>query len=237
MFAGPNGSGKSTLIEDVKKYYNVGFFVNADVIEAELRAKGFIHCEAYLPTEVNEEDWNSFLERIENKNIDLNRLQAIRITDNILVCLGNIDSYIAASIANFFRDRLLDLEYTFSFETVMSHPSKVAFLKKAKDRGFKTYFYFITTQDPAINIKRIGFRVTKGGHYVSEEKIRERYYRAMNLLYDAFVIADSAFVFDNSSDNKLSLLIEKKESKLHILQDDVPEWIETYLLKKIIGNY
>ena len=32
MFAGPNGSGKSTLIEDVKKYYNVGYFINADVI-------------------------------------------------------------------------------------------------------------------------------------------------------------------------------------------------------------
>ena len=32
MFAGPNGSGKSTLIEDVKKHYNVGYFINADMI-------------------------------------------------------------------------------------------------------------------------------------------------------------------------------------------------------------
>ena len=33
MFAGPNGSGKSTLVEDVKKYYNGGYFVNTDIIE------------------------------------------------------------------------------------------------------------------------------------------------------------------------------------------------------------
>ena len=38
MFAGPNGSGKSTLIEDVKKHYNVGYFINADVIEKQLNA-------------------------------------------------------------------------------------------------------------------------------------------------------------------------------------------------------
>ena len=34
MFAGPNGSGKSTLIQEVKKNYNVGIFINADEIEA-----------------------------------------------------------------------------------------------------------------------------------------------------------------------------------------------------------
>ena len=169
MFAGPNGSGKSTLIEDVKKYYNVGYFINADVIESALKTKGFIHCD-------------DFLQYAENKNIDLNKLQQIHIVDNILVCTGTIDSYIAASVANFFREILLKQQSTFSFETVMSHPSKVDFLKKAKDNGFKTYFYFITTQDPAINIKRIGFRVSKGGHNVSEEKIIERYYRTMDLL-------------------------------------------------------
>ena len=101
--------------------------------------------------------------------------------------------------------------------------------------GFKTYFYFITTQDPTINIKRIGFRVSKGGHNVSEEKIIERYYRTMDLLYNAFVIADTAFIFDNSSEDDRSLLIEKKENKLYFLQENVPEWVKIYLLDKI--NY
>lgn len=235
MFAGPNGSGKSTLIEDVKKYYNVGYFINADVIESALKIKGFIHCDDYLPTEVSQNNWNDFLQYAENKRIDLNKLQQIHIVDNILVCTRTIDSYIAASVANFFREMLLKQQSTFSFEMVMSHPSKVGFLKKAKDNSFKTYFYFITTQDPAINIKRIGFRVSKGGHNVLEEKIIERYYRTMDLLYDAFMIADTAFIFDNSSEDDRSLLIEKKENKLYFLKEDVPEWVKIYLLDKI--NY
>jgi predicted ABC-type ATPase len=36
MFAGPNGSGKSTLIEEIRKTFNIGFFINADKIEAYL---------------------------------------------------------------------------------------------------------------------------------------------------------------------------------------------------------
>ena len=37
VFAGPNGSGKSTLFDAVvKQGYNVGYFINADKIEAEM---------------------------------------------------------------------------------------------------------------------------------------------------------------------------------------------------------
>ena len=57
----------------------------------------------------------------------------------------------------------------------------------------------------------------------------------MDLLYDAFVIADTAFILDNSSEDNCSLLIEKKENKLYFLQEDVPEWVKIYLLDKI--NY
>ena len=66
-FAGPNGSGKSTLIEDVKKHYNVGYFVNADIIEKQLKTQGFINCEEYVPTPITQYDWESFQLNAENK--------------------------------------------------------------------------------------------------------------------------------------------------------------------------
>jgi predicted ABC-type ATPase len=37
MFADPSGSGKSTLIQEVKKSFHVGYFINADIIEAQLK--------------------------------------------------------------------------------------------------------------------------------------------------------------------------------------------------------
>ena len=202
MFAGPNGSGKSTLIEDVKKHYNVGYFVNADIIEKQLKTQGFINCEEYVPTPITQYDWESFQLNAENKQIDKKKLQSIVITDNILVLNTPIDSYIAASIANFFRQILLCTESTFSFETV-------------------------------INIERIGLRVTKGGHNVLEKKVIERYYRSMELLFEAFMIADRAFIFDTTFSDKYSLLIEKKGTEMKILQDVIPEWTHRYLIEKI----
>ena len=231
--AGPNGSGKSTLIEDVKKHYNIGYFVNADIIEKQLNTQGFINCEEYLPTPITQYDWESFQLNAENKQIDKQKLQSIVITDNILVLNTPIDSYIAASIANFFRQILLCTESTFSFETVMSHSSKVDFLKNVKKQAFKTYLYFVTTQDPKINIERIGLRVTKGGHNVLEKKVIERYYRSMDLLFEAFMIADRAFIFDTTFSDKRSLLIEKKGTEMKILQDVIPEWTHRYLIEKI----
>ena len=39
MLAGPNGSGKSFLVDSLSKEVNLGSFVNADVIEAKLKAQ------------------------------------------------------------------------------------------------------------------------------------------------------------------------------------------------------
>ena len=47
MIAGPNGSGKSTLIELLRKSVDLGVYVNADDIEANLLKKPFFHFEDY----------------------------------------------------------------------------------------------------------------------------------------------------------------------------------------------
>ena len=62
MFAGPNGSGKSTLIEEIRKTFNIGFFINADKIEAYLKSKKFFDCSEFFPNPVHQEtvpDWVS----------------------------------------------------------------------------------------------------------------------------------------------------------------------------------
>lgn len=43
VFAGPNGSGKSTLFDQISTKFNVGHFINSDLIEKEISEKGFIH--------------------------------------------------------------------------------------------------------------------------------------------------------------------------------------------------
>ena len=46
MFAGPNGSGKSTL-KDVLDPDWLGIYLNADDIEADIRAQGFVSLEPF----------------------------------------------------------------------------------------------------------------------------------------------------------------------------------------------
>lgn len=233
MFAGPNGSGKSTLIEEIGKQYNLGFFINADDIKHQLDVRKYIDCSSYYPTTLTQNDWTDFLN--ENKNIErVNEsvYKKLSITENLFVCSQPIDSYDAALMATFFRAKLLKKTSTFSFETVMSHESKVTFLNEAKNAGFKTYFYFICTQDPEINIQRVINRAKKGGHDVNKDKIVNRYYRSLELLYAAFKSADRAFIIDNTGVSR-TVLIEKKGNEIFFHEEHIPEWAAVYLLDRL----
>lgn len=233
MFAGPNGSGKSTLIEVISKNYSMGYYINADNIEADIKNKGFIDCSEYIPTDITQADWNDFVNTLSDSRMRREALSLTKITKSILLHpRSEVDSYYASIVAEFLRNILMKSKESFSFETVMSHPSKVEFLEEAKKKGFKTYLYFISTGDPSINITRVNLREKKGGHGVSEEKIRSRYDKSMELLYQAFLLADRAFIIDSSTD-KLQVLIEKDEDEVQILSNKLPEWINIYLLDKL----
>lgn len=144
-----------------------------------------------------------------------------------------IDSYFSSIVSEFFRIILIENDASFSFETVMSHPSKMSFLTDANKKGFKTYLYFISTQDVSININRVKIRVEKGGHNVDAEKVEKRYYKSMELLKDAFLSADRAFILDNSTEDKLGVLVEKDGDTVHIHSKVVPQWVKIYLLDKL----
>ncbi len=236
MFAGPNGSGKSTLINEIQNKCFIGSFINADIIERKFNTTNFIDCNEYLPITVTQADWESFKPIIsaEDKRITSEILDSIVLSDGILTTDFDIDSYTASVVAEFLRHILLECEETFSFETVMSHESKVAFLNKAKEKGFKTYLYFISTKDPSININRVNIRKIKGGHDVEDNKIVNRYYKSLELFSQAFLIADRAYIFDNSSDNQMqNVLIEKNGNDVEVYADEIPEWVKIYLLDKL----
>jgi len=236
MFAGPNGSGKSTLIKEIQKKCFIGSFINADNIERKFNTTNFIDCNEYLPITVTQADWENFkpIISVEDKRVTPEILDSIVISDGVLTTNADINSYTASVIAEFFRYILLGCQETFSFETVMSHESKVSFLNKAKNKGFKTYLYFISTQDPSININRVKIRVSKGGHDVYENQIVNRYYKSLELLSQAFLNADRAYIFDNSSDDQMQkVLIEKNGDDVEVYADEIPEWVQIYLLDKL----
>ena len=153
---------------------------------------------------------------------------------------ADIDSYLAARIIDFIRFEFLRLKISFTFETVMSHISKVEFLQEAQRQGFKTYLYYVSTVDPLINIARVQYRVSVGGHPVPEKKIVERYYRSMDLLMQAVDASDRAYLFDNSSDGeKAAFIAEIQSAETLKMNPDVlhlPWWFAEKILKEFIDE-
>ena len=114
--------------------------------------------------------------------------------------------------ADFFKDQYLKRKLSFSFETVFSHPAKIDILKKAQASGFRTYMYFVATEDPKVNLNRIKVRVKSGGHDVPEDKTIARYYRCLeqvkfalpylNRAYFLIIQVQKLFILQNTNYQK-----------------------------------
>jgi len=233
MFAGPNGSGKSTLNSIISKEL-LGVYINPDEIEKEINKFDFLDLLAYS-VNTNEDAVVSFFSDhplIEKADL-LYEVEMIRFFDN-KIDFSNIlvNSYYASVCADFIRHQLLKLKISFTFETVMSSRDKVDFLKKAQELGYRTYLYFVATQDPLINISRVENRVKQGGHSVPEDKIKSRYYRSLELLLKAVKNSNRAYIFDNSSQEKLWIAEILDGKYFEFKNENIPEWAYKYLLKE-----
>ncbi|MCW3110093.1 MAG: toxin [Segetibacter sp.] len=247
VFAGPNGSGKSTVIEYIRKYkvkrktIDFGYYINADEIAAKLRNGSFTFDSFSITTGDGELQSialasglinNDFPETDFKKSYSF-QANAIRLKDK------NADERLAQILADFLRKKLLMEKKRFSFETVFSHQSKLEIMRDAKKRGYKVYLYFVSTESPEINSFRVQSRAAQGGHDVPSDKIESRYYRSLNLLYEACQIAYQAFFFDNSEDGKDSKmfahfkLLKGKKKWDEIIEDNVPEWFRKYYSGKV----
>ncbi len=137
----------------------------------------------------------------------------------------------AAQLATDRRYECLEKHNSFVFETVFSSQEKLEFIHKAKVAGFFIRFFFVCTDDPSINAKRIAQRVMEGGHEVPISKIISRYYKSIANATRAIRIVDRAYIYDNSIDNEIPTLlyrtVEGKVAKKYV--DDIPLWAKTLL--------
>ncbi len=235
MFAGPNGSGKSTL-NTVLEPELLGVYLNPDELERHLKAEGSLNLEGYRISCSREEcaDFlksSQFLQEAGHGGFDRLRLES----GKLFFPGFTIDSYLASTLVAFIREKLIEEQQPLTLETVMSHPSKVALLKEAQAQGYRTYLYYVATEDPDINISRVKNRVSQGGHPVPEEKIVSRYHRSLNLLWDAIAMTNRTFIFDNSTDGDDHTWIAEitEGSELELKVDDVPAWFRKSVIDRI----
>lgn len=236
VFAGPNGSGKTTIFKGMldSEEIQLGVYVNADEIELQLEQSNALSFCAYqliVPDDLLKEYFRtSTFSPVRRNEKDL--WKKLCVVNNTLSVDTEVDSYLAADLAEFIRHQLLEIGVSFTYETVMSHEGKVQFMQSAAEKGYRVYLYFIATEDPDINISRVNVRVAQQGHPVIPEVVRSRYYRSLSLLKAAVTHTSRAYIFDNSG-NRADLIAEITDGVDVRLNDaaDVPNWVATYLLK------
>ena len=232
MLAGPNGSGKSTLAQQLVDDYAVNLykFLNADMLFAEIANSGKTAC----PFSIDNQELLDFIATSTYpeycKQPFQDHLISINDDDYLIFAPEAINSYTVAMTADFFKAQYLKRHLSFSFETVFSHPAKIEILKKAQAEGFRTYMYFVATENPDVNLKRIKQRVKNGGHNVPEDKTIARYHRCLEQIKYALPYLNRAYFFDNST-NQSTFFAEYEFGKgFQLYTESVPEWFRRAVL-------
>ncbi len=237
IIGGPNGSGKSYFINEIKnkKYFFLKNYVNADDIEKILKDTKQLSLATFNINATN----NEFLKHIELSTYKNDTKESV---SNAVILIENkfelktvINSYHSALIADFIRIKLLDSNQSFVYETVMSHISKIDFIKNAKQKGYKIYFYFLCTESVELNKLQVKNRVEFGGHSVPEPKIEERYPKTLSNLKSAIEISDICFCINNKGSiggfEKVAEIVNGGE--INYLCTNPPNWFNKYYLEKI----
>ena len=233
MVAGPNGSGKTTLAARLARNYAVNFYtmLNADDVFADVKRTGAFSAPfpidgaalaAYAAGTGYAADEKA---RFANGEISV-EADCIRFNSPPAV-----NSYTVALVVNFIQDECINRGVSFSQETVFSHPSKVAALAKAKAAGFRTYLYYVATDDAGLNASRVAERLALGGHDVPPEKIAARYVRSLANLPKAMPFLSRAFFFDNSGADMKYLASYSEEDGFDALvpEAEQPRWFTDFV--------
>ena len=109
------------------------------------------------------------------------------------------EAELGQALANARRDALMSAGESLVTESTFSHPSKLDLVRRAKALGYQVAVYHVNVGSADFAVSRVAAREADGGHPVPEANIRARYERNQPLIREAVLMADRAFVFDNSA--------------------------------------
>ena len=238
VFAGPNGSGKSTLVENIRKNYDLGVLVNADDICEQLKTTGKLELGDFRLS-TNQSAFLQFCQLPASKSFTSKIGKPAFVVENNC-CIVAQDyscdlSYAAAIIASFIRHQLWRAGLSFSYETVMSHPSKIDEIAVARKLGYRIYLYYVCLDSSEINVNRVRARVKMGGHDVEQCKIESRYTSSLENLLPVLQLSHRAYLFDNSSSMDMVASFDENHLTLHG-EGQMPDWFSRYVLEKLVDD-
>lgn len=99
--------------------------------------------------------------------------------------------------------------------------------------GYFIRLFYVCTDDPTINVRRITQRFLNGGHEVPISKIIDRYYKSLVQASIAISLVDRSYIYDNTIDDHIPQLLFRTVGGYVVKKysDVPPAWAEL-LIKK-----
>jgi predicted ABC-type ATPase len=99
-------------------------------------------------------------------------------------------------------NRSIERNEDFSFETTLGGNSITQALLRAAASGLDVLVFYVGLDSPDRHIARVAARVSRGGHPIAAEKIRERYPKSLANLIKLLGCARKVRVYDNSAESE-----------------------------------
>ena len=115
-------------------------------------------------------------------------------------------------------------------ESTLSGNSIIQRMKTAKENGFYVHLNYICVNSVEINLARVKARVKSGGHFITEDVVKNRYQISLGSLFLVLPYCDEIFIYGGSS-IALELIFQLKDNCITQFSAFLPSWCE-----KILNN-
>lgn len=127
-----------------------------------------------------------------------------------------------------------------AFETTLGGRTITSLLEQAASAGIELRIWYVGLNSPELHIRRVRARVSRGGHDIPEDKIRERYHQSRLNLIRLLPHVTELLVYDNSEEADPSRGARPRPKLLlHLLRGkilkacglkEVPEWAKPIMV-------
>lgn len=127
------------------------------------------------------------------------------------------------------RTAALQENQNFAFETNYHTRQIFPILDIFRSNGYRIELVFICLENPEKAIERVKDRVAKGGHWVDEETIRERFSNGLSLLDTSFHLFDLVSIYLSKQNDIEGLLILEPHNRSVVSLSTIPVTLASQL--------
>lgn len=130
--------------------------------------------------------------------------------------------------------------YDYTIETTLGGNSICKLLHRAMDDGCEVRIFYCGLESPELHVQRVAQRVRRGGHFIPETKIIERWVSSIHNMLSLIPRLSELAVFDNSFQCNLMtrpmpkcLFLVKAHQFIVLPVSDMPDWAKPIAARAI----